>query len=171
MTCEQIRKPNPSIHFRHAHKKTYHMQISLTKSHHHFGGKLVMFSVEILTTWKASESWLISWMTPRFRVHPLAANRYIYIYMIPVRGSLPPPPHGMVPKPAFCSILHENVVFAVFLARWVAGAVRKPANAWDFLPPTFRKRVICNVSASTSWSSAVAPTSISNCDIILNLLK
>ena len=56
---------------------------------------------------------------------------YIYIYMIPVRGSLPPPPppsHGMVPKPAFCSILHENVVFAVFLAWWVAGAVRKPAN-------------------------------------------
>ena len=54
---------------------------------------------------------------------------YIYIYMIPVRGSLPPPPHGMVPKPAFCSILHENVVFAVFLARWVAGAVHKPANS------------------------------------------
>ena len=59
----------------------------------------------------------------------------IYIYMIPVRGSLPPPPpppHGMVPKPAFCSIPHENVVFAVFFAWWVAGAVRNPANSLDF---------------------------------------
>ena len=61
-------------------------------------------------------------------------NKYpLYVvYMIPVRGSLPPPPlppHGMVPKPAFCSILHESVVFAMFLARWVAGAVRKPANS------------------------------------------
>ena len=56
------------------------------------------------------------------------------IYMIPVRGSLPPPPppHGMVPKPAICSIPHENVVFAVFFAWWVAGAVRNPANSLDF---------------------------------------
>ena len=56
------------------------------------------------------------------------------VYMIPVRGSLPPPPppHGMVPKPAFCSIPHENVVFAVFFAWWVAGAVRNPANSLDF---------------------------------------
>ena len=38
-------------------------------------------------------------------------------------------PPGMVPKPAFCSILHESNVFAVFLARWVAGAVGKPANS------------------------------------------
>ena len=64
-----------------------------------------------------------------------------YVYMIPVRGSLPPPPppHGMVPKPAFCSIPHENVVFAVFFAWWVAGAVRNPANSLDFatnLPKT-----------------------------------
>ena len=58
----------------------------------------------------------------------------INIYMIPVRGSLPPPPppHGMVPKPAFCNIPHDNVVFAVFFAWWVAGAVRKPANSLDF---------------------------------------
>ena len=56
------------------------------------------------------------------------------LYMFPVRGSLPPPPppHSMVPKPACCSIPHENVVFAVFFAWWVAGAVRKPANALDF---------------------------------------
>ena len=59
---------------------------------------------------------------------------HIHAYMIPVRGSLPPPPppHGMVPKPAFCSIPHENVVFAVFFAWWVAGAVRNPANSLDF---------------------------------------
>ena len=82
-----------------------------------------------------------------------------------VRYHPPPPPHGMVPKPAFCSIPHENVVFAVFFAWWVAGAVRKPANS-------FRKRVICNVLASTSWNSAAAPSSISmsNWHIILNLL-
>ena len=63
----------------------------------------------------------------------------MYLYMIPVRGSLPPPPpppHGMVPKPAFCSILHENVVFAMFFAWWVAGAVRKPASSWDFCNQT-----------------------------------
>ena len=61
-------------------------------------------------------------------------NQLYTIYMIPVRGSLPPPPppHGMVPKPAFCSIPHENVVFAVFFAWWVAGAVRNPANSLDF---------------------------------------
>ena len=56
----------------------------------------------------------------------------IYIYMIPVRGSLPPPP---LPPPWYgpktCVLQHSawNVVFAVFLARWVAGAVRKPANS------------------------------------------
>ena len=86
---------------------------------------------------------------------------YIYIYDPGSRFATTPPlpPHGMVPKPAFCSILHENVVFAVFLAPWLAGAVCKPANSQEFLQPTFRKRVICNVSASTSWSSAVAPAS------------
>ena len=46
--------------------------------------------------------------------------------------SYPPPPHGMVPKSAFCSIPHENVVFAVFFAWWVAGAVHNPANSLDF---------------------------------------
>ena len=47
---------------------------------------------------------------------------YIFIYMYH-------PPHGMVPKPAFCSIPHEKAGFAVFFARWVAGAVRRPANS------------------------------------------
>ena len=58
----------------------------------------------------------------------------IYIYDPGSRFATtpPPPPHGMVPKPAFCSIPHENVVFAVFFAWWVAGAVRNPANSLDF---------------------------------------
>ena len=43
----------------------------------------------------------------------------------------------MVPKPAFCSILHENVVFAVFLARWLAGTVCKPANSQEFMQQTY----------------------------------
>ena len=49
--------------------------------------------------------------------------------MVPALGPPAPPPHGMVPKPAFCSIPHENAEFAVFFARWVAGAVRNPANS------------------------------------------
>ena len=58
---------------------------------------------------------------------------YIYIWVRVARSWSPPPPHGiMVPKPAFCSIPHENVVFAVFFAWWVAGAVRKPAKSLDF---------------------------------------
>ena len=57
---------------------------------------------------------------------------YIYIYDPGSRFATTPPPHGMVPKPAFCSIPHENVVFAVFFAWWVAGAVRNPANSLDF---------------------------------------
>ena len=84
----------------------------------------------------------------------------------------PPPPHGMVPKPAFCSIPHENVVFAVFFCMVGCWCGPQPCKFVGFLQPTFRKRVICNVSASTSWSSAAAPSSISvsNYHIILNLL-
>ena len=101
----------------------------------------------------------------------------IYIYIGSIRiydpgsrfATTPPPPHGMVPKPAFCSIPHENVVFAVVFACWRGPQTCKFVG---FLQPTFRKRVICNVLASTSWSSAAAPSSISmsNCHIILNLL-
>ena len=54
----------------------------------------------------------------------------------------PPPPHGMVPKPAFGSIPHENVVFAMFFAWWVPGAARKPANSWDFCNQT-SENVLC----------------------------
>ena len=89
-----------------------------------------------------------------------------------VRYHPPPPPHGMVPKPAFCSIPHENVVFAVFFCMVGCWCGPQPCKFVGFLQPTFRKRVICNVSASTSWSSAAAPSSISvsNYHIILNLL-
>ena len=84
----------------------------------------------------------------------------------------PPPPHGMVPKPAFCSIPHEKrCICSVFC---MVGCWRGPQTYKfvGFLQPTFRKRAICNVLASTSWSSAAAPSSISmsNCHIILNLL-
>ena len=67
---------------------------------------------------------------------------HVHVYMFPVRGSLPPPPpppHGMVPKPAFCSIPHENVVFGVFLH---GGLLARSANLqipWIFatnLPKT-----------------------------------
>ena len=59
-------------------------------------------------------------------------NEVYIIYDPGSRFATTPPPHGMVPKPAFCSIPHENVVFAVFFAWWVAGAVRNPANSLDF---------------------------------------
>ena len=65
-----------------------------------------------------------------FKIYIL--DMHIYIYVPGSRFATTPPPHGMVPKPAFCSIPHENVVFAVFFAWWVAGAVRKPANSLDF---------------------------------------
>ena len=93
---------------------------------------------------------------------------YVYKYILYIYdpgsrfATTPPPPsHGMVPKPAFCSILHENVVFAVFLARWLAGAVCKPANSQEFLQQTFRKRVICNVSGSENVLFAILYLSIS----------
>ena len=87
-------------------------------------------------------------------------------------ATTPPPPHGMVPKPAFCSIPHENVVFAVFFEWWVAGAVCKPANSQDFCSQASENVLFAMFSASTSWSSAVAPPSISmsNYHKILNLL-
>ena len=75
----------------------------------------------------------------------------------------------------------QNLRFAAFRMKTLylqcflhGGLLARSANLqirW-ILQPTFRKRVICNVLASTSWSSAAAPSSISmsNCHIILNLL-
>ena len=66
-------------------------------------------------------------------------DKYTYIWSRFAVRYPPPPPHGMVPKPAFCSIPHENVVFAVFFAWWVAGAVRNLQIRWIFatnLPKT-----------------------------------
>ncbi len=89
---------------------------------------------------------------------------YIYIYMIPVRGSLPPLP--MV----WSQNLRKRGICSVFCT---AGGWRGPQSCKfvGFLRPAFRKRVICNVSAARSWSSAVAPPSMSNGHIILNLLR
>ena len=102
---------------------------------------------------------------------PAAVNIWVP-YMIPVRGSLPPPPPHMV--------WSQNLRFAAFRMKTYlqcflhGGCWRGPQTCKfvGFLQPTFRKRVICNVLASTSWSSAAAPSSISmsNCHIILNLL-
>ena len=98
---------------------------------------------------------------------------YIYIYMIPVRGSLPPPPPTWY-GPKTCVLQHsawKRCICSVFcmVGCWCGP---QPCKFVGFLQPTFRKRVICNVSASTSWSSAAAPSSISvsNYHIILNLL-
>ena len=100
-------------------------------------------------------------------------DRGVGTHMIPVRGSLPPPPpHGMGPKT--CVLQHsawKRCICSVFcmVGCWCGP---RPCKFLGFLQPTFRKRVICNVSASTSWSSAAAPSSISvsNYHIILNLL-
>ena len=69
---------------------------------------------------------------PIFPFAKAGSMLYIHIWSRFAVRYHPPPPHGMVPKPAFCSIPHENVVFAVFFAWWVAGAVRNPANSLDF---------------------------------------
>ena len=98
---------------------------------------------------------------------------YSYIYMIPVRGSLPPPPPPTWYGPKTCVLQHsawKRCICSVFcmVGCWCGP---QPCKFVGFLQPTFRKRVICNVSASTSWSSAAAPSSISasNYHIILNL--
>ena len=83
-----------------------------------------------------------------------------YIYVPGSRFATTPPPHGMVPKPAFCSIpAWKRCICSVFC---MVGCWRGPQTCkfLGFLQPTFRKRVICNVLASTSWSSAAAPSSI-----------
>ena len=98
-------------------------------------------------------------------------NMYIYIYIIPVRGSLPPPPP---PGPKTRVLQHSAWKRGICSVFCMVGCWRGPQTCKfvGFLQPAFRKRVICNVSASTSWSSAVAPSSISmsNYHIILNLL-
>ena len=97
-----------------------------------------------------------------------------HLYMIPVRGSLPPPPPPTLYGPKTCVLQHsawKRCICSVFcmVGCWCGP---QPCKFVGFLQPTFRKRVICNVSASTSWSSAAAPSSISvsNYHIILNLL-
>ena len=99
--------------------------------------------------------------------------RYIAIYDPGSRfATTPPPPH---------MVWSQNLRFAAFRMKRCICSVFCMVGCWcgpqpckfvGFLQPTFRKRVICNVSASTSWSSAAAPSSISvsNYHIILNLL-
>ena len=89
-----------------------------------------------------------------------------------VRYHPPPPPTWYGPKT--CVLQHsawKRCICSVFcmVGCWCGP---QPCKIVGFLQPTFRKRVICNVSASTSWSSAAAPSSISvsNYHIILNLL-
>ena len=94
--------------------------------------------------------------------------------MIPVRGSLPPPPPPTWYGPKTCVLQHSAWKRCICSVYCMVGCWRgpQPCKFVGFLQPTFRKRVICNVSASTSWSSAAAPSSISvsNYHIILNLL-
>ena len=87
-------------------------------------------------------------------------------------ATTPPPPTWYGPKT--CVLQHsawKRCICSVFcmVGCWCGP---QPCKFVGFSQPTFRKRVICNVSASTSWSSAAAPSSISvsNYNIILNLL-
>ena len=85
----------------------------------------------------------------------------------------PPPPAHMVwsQNPRFAAFRMKRGICSVFC---MVGCWHGPQTCKfvGFLQPAFRKRVICNVSATTSWSSAVAPSSISmsNYHIILHLL-
>ena len=84
----------------------------------------------------------------------------------------PPPPTWYGPKT--CVLQHSAWKRCICSVFCMVGCWRgpQPCKFVGFSQPTFRKRVICNVSASTSWSSAAAPSSISvpNYHIILNLL-
>ena len=87
-------------------------------------------------------------------------------------ATTPPPPTWYGPKT--CVLQHSAWKRCICSVFCMVGCWRgpQPCKFVGFLQPTFRKRVICNVSASTSWSSAAAPSSISvsNYHIILNLL-
>ena len=89
-----------------------------------------------------------------------------------VRYHPPPPPTWYGPKT--CVLQHSAWKRCICSVFCMVGCWRgpQPCKFVGFLQPTFRKRVICNVSASTSWGSAAAPSSISvsNYHIILNLL-
>ena len=55
--------------------------------------------------------------------------------MIPVRGSLPPPPLPTLYGPKnlrFAAFRMKTLYLQCFFAWWVAGAVRNPANSLDF---------------------------------------
>ena len=92
-----------------------------------------------------------------------------YIYDPGSRFATTPPP----------MVWSQNLRFAAFCMKtWYlqcflhGGWLERSANL-QIRRVSFRKRVICNVSASTSWNSAVAPASMysmSNYHIILNLL-
>ena len=87
-------------------------------------------------------------------------------------ATTPPPPTWYGPKT--CVLQHstwKRCICSVFLHGGLLVRSATLQIRW-ILQPTFRKRVICNVSASTSWSSAAAPSSISvsNYHMILNLL-
>ena len=97
---------------------------------------------------------------------------YKYIYDPGSRFATTPPPTWYGPKT--CVLQHspwKRCICSIFcmVGCWCGP---QPCKFVGFLQPTFRKRVICNVSASTSWSSAAAPSSssVSNYHIILNLL-
>ena len=76
-------------------------------------------------------------------------------------ATTPPPPTWYGPKT--CVLQHSAWKRCICSVFCMVGCWRGPQTYKfvGFLQPTFRKRVICNVLASTSWSSAAAPSSIS----------
>ena len=88
------------------------------------------------------------------------------IYMIPVRGSLPPPPPTWY-GPKTRVLQHSAWKRGICSVFCMVGCWHGPQTCKfvGFLQPAFRKRVICNVSATTSWSSAAAPLFL--CQIII----
>ena len=88
-------------------------------------------------------------------------------------ATTPPPPHMVWSQNLrFAAFRMKTLYLQCFFAWWVAGAVRNPANSLDLYNQPSENVLFCNVSASTSWSSAAAPSSISvsHNHIILNLL-
>ena len=146
-----LKEPWVPLRFRGTKHKVQSTKLKVPTAEGTYFPKVHHFETKLLLSWTSSVE-LYIWSRFAVRYHP-------------------PPPHGMVQNLRFAAFRMKMLYLQCFcmVGCWCGP---QPCKFVGFLQPTFRKRVICNVSASTSWSSAAAPSSISvsNYHIILNLL-
>ena len=86
-------------------------------------------------------------------MHLYEYAKFLYIHKFIWSGSqFDTRPPGMAPKPACCSIPREHVVFEMFFAWWVAGAVHLPKKlpSAKGLQP---RKPIWYLSISSTWQT------------------